>query len=157
MGPFRLLAAALLVALPISALADGEGAKPVIVRAHGDALVLWDATSVVAQVVRDKAGDDDANARLQRGALKALVETVPHLQDAKRITVRVLYNRTGEVSPVYNAATFAGVERYATLEISGTDARSDKEKWKEAAMSSGPATTLPHSITFTIIGKLPPR
>jgi len=136
------------------ARADSEGDRPVIARAGADALVLWDATAIVAQIVSDKASDADANGRLANGALKALVQVAPRLAAAKSITVRVVYARTGAVSPVYGAATFAGVERYATLEISGADAKADTGKWKEAALDG---SALPKNLTFTVTGKLPPR
>jgi hypothetical protein len=151
------LAVVLAVGIPLAASGDALSSKPVIARLGPDALVLWDATTVVAQIVSDKATDADANVRLEHGALAALAETAPSLADAKTITVRVIYAKTGAVSPVYGAATFAGVERYATLEISGADARSDAGKWKEAAAAAGPAGLFPKSVTFTVTGVLPPR
>ena len=150
------LVVVLVVGVPLASSGDALSSKPVIARLGADALVLWDATAVVTQIVSDKATDADANVRLERGALKALAETAPSLADAKTITVRVIYAKTGAVSPVYGAATFAGVERYATLEISGADARSDAGKWKEAA-AAGTAGPFPKSITFTVTGVLPPR
>ena len=151
-----LAALALAICSTYVAQADSESDRPVIARAGADALVLWDASTLVAQIVSDKASDADANARLANGALKALVQVAPRLDRAKSITVRVVYARTGAVSPVYGAATFAGVERYATLEISGSDAKADTGKWKEAA-AGGSTSVLPKSVTFTITGKLPPR
>lgn len=151
-----LLAGLAVVCSTYVARADSESDRPVIARAGADALVLWDATTVVSQIVSDKVSDADANARLANGALRALVQVAPRLDRATSITIRVVYARTGAVSPVYGAATFAGVERYATLEISGSDAKADTGKWKEAA-AGGSASALPKSVTFRITGKLPPR
>lgn len=150
-----LLTIVLALGLAPAARADTNDVKPVIARTQGDALVLWDATELVTQIVNDRATDSDADARLANGALKALAQTAPHLSDAKTITVRVVYARTGAVSPVYGTPTFAGVERFATLEIAGPDARSDAGHWKEAAAAA--PGELPKSVTFTVTGKLPPR
>lgn len=134
---------------------DAAGEKIVLARAEGDALVLWDASDLVTQIVADRDPDPVANALLERGALRAAAQALPQLKGAKTIAVRVIYQRTGAVSPAYGAATFAGVERYALLTISAADAASDKGKWREAGTANtGP---LPANVTFAITGALPAR
>ena len=133
---------------------DAPPGKVVIARASGDATVLYDATPEVAAIVRDKLSDDAANARLQRDALRVLAKVAPELTDAQTITVRITYAQSGDVSPVYGTPTFAGVERYANLKSPAADAKSDRDKWKEGLAGTAPP---PAWITFTVVGKLPPR
>lgn len=126
----------------------------VLARPTGEALVIWDATPLVASIVAEKLSDADANALVAHDALRVLAKMQPNVERAATsITVRVIYSKTGEVSPVYGTATFAGVERYATLTARAADLRTDKGKWRELDDKAA----LPNWLTFTIIGKLPPR
>ena len=140
-------------------VANGGAAEPavpghiVLARTEADALVIWEATPEVAAIVSGKLSDADANARLERDALRVLGQEAPKLASARTITVRVIYSKTGDVSPVYGTPTFAGVERYATVTISGADASSDRDKWKELADGATP----PAWVRFDIVGTLPPR
>jgi hypothetical protein len=125
----------------------------VLARAEGDALLIWDSTAEVATIVSDKLSDAEANARLERDALRVLAAAQPKMTGAKSITVRVVFSKTGDVSPVYGSPTFAGIERYATLKIDAADASSDRDKWKELAADAMP----PAWVQFDVIGALPPR
>jgi hypothetical protein len=125
----------------------------VLARTEGDALLIWDSTVEVAAIVSGKLSDADANARLERDALRVLAAEQPKITNAKSITVRVVYSKTGDVSAVYGSPTFAGVERYATVKIDGADASSDRDKWKELADNATP----PAWVKFDVIGELPPR
>jgi hypothetical protein len=107
------------------------------------------------QIVKIKASNAAANARLERGSLRALAEIASQVSSSKSITVQVIYNETPDVNPAYGAFTFAGIEKYANLKITSADARDDKGKWREAAIAKD--GSFPRSVTFTIIGKLPPR
>jgi hypothetical protein len=127
--------------------------RVVLARAEGDALLIWDSTAEVAAIVSGKLSDADANARLERDALHVLAAEQPKVTSAKSITVRVVFSKTGDVSPVYGSPTFAGVERYATLKIDASDAASDRDKWKELADTATP----PAWVKFDVIGELPPR
>jgi hypothetical protein len=152
------LACAALLSLfaPVSTLAEDVSipGHAVLARASGEALVIWDATPLIASVVQGKLSDADANSLVAHDALRILARMQPNVdKSAKSITVRVIYNKTGEVSPVYGAATFAGVERYATLTAPAAALRTDKSKWKEL----DDKTALPAWLVFTVIGKLPPR
>jgi hypothetical protein len=140
-----------LCALVLGAAPPGHA---VLARATGEALILWDATPVVASIVRDKLSDAAANALLERDAAGVLAEMAPNVdRAATSVTVRVLYAETGAVSPVYGTPTFAGVERYASLTVSGTDARSDRDRWRQL----GPSAPLPRWLAFKVTGLLPPR
>jgi len=137
-----LVFAAAFLAVGMPALAQTDGAtKFVIARAGSDATVLYDATPDVIAIVRDKIGDEQANRLLQHDALRVLALAAPELPEARAITVRITYVRSGDVSPVYGTPTFVGVERYASLRESAPNAKSDRHR----------------QITFTVVGKLPPR
>jgi outer membrane receptor protein involved in Fe transport len=154
--------ARLRIALPFTAVlllgaatcfADEEPVpKFVVARASGSATVLYDATKQVSEIVRDKLDDEAADRRLQHEALRVLASVTPELPDAQTITIRITYAQSGEVSPVYGTPTFAGIERYANMSASAVDAKSDRDRWKE-----GVPGALPSWISFTVVGKLPPR
>jgi hypothetical protein len=126
----------------------------IVARAEGDALVIWDATAEVTEIVKDKLDDDAAKDRLKRDALEEVTLEESKLSNLTSISVRVIYTKTGDVSPVYGSPTFAGVERYAVLKMSAADVKSDRGQWKEAVAGAG---TVPSWAAFTILGSLPPR
>jgi len=126
----------------------------VLARATEDALILFDASPEVASIVAGKTDDAAANDELERESLKVLAAMLPKLDTTtKSVTVRVTYNKTGAVSPVYGAPTFAGVERYALLDVSYKDAAADRDKWKELDAKRA----VPAWLSFKVIGQLPPR
>jgi hypothetical protein len=126
----------------------------VLARTGDDALAIWDSTPEVAAIVSVKLGEADAKARLERDALRVLAQVQPKISSsAKTISVRIIYSKTGDVSPVYGSATFAGVERYAILKVNAVDAATDRDKWKELGDGAAPPTW----VQFDIVGELPPR
>jgi hypothetical protein len=150
------LAAATLTLVPLAARADV--AKPpgnvIVARTSGDALLIWDASTDIAGIVTSKTSDADANALLERDAARVLAASLSKVdKSATSITVRVIYQKTGAVSPVYGTATFAGVERYATLKLSAKDANDDRDKWREL----GDTSPAPGWFAFAVIGQLPQR
>ncbi len=150
------LCIALVIAASPGALAapSKPAGNVIVARPGGDALLIWDASSDVAAIVANKTPDSDANALLERDATKILASSLSKLdKDATTVTVRVIYNKTGAVSPVYGSATFAGVERYATLKVSAKDATSDRDRWREL----GDTAPLPAWLAYAVIGELPQR
>ena len=143
-------------ALPAASGADEPAVSGhiVLARATDEALVIWDASPVIADVVKGKLSDDDANKLVAHDALKVLAMQQPNVdKGAKSITIRIVYSKTGAVSPYYGNTTFAGIERYATLSTAAGDVATDKNNWKEL----GDSAALPSFLPFTVIGKLPPR
>jgi hypothetical protein len=126
----------------------------IVARPEGDALVIWDATTEVTAIVKDKVADPAAKDRLERDALNELVVEESKLSNVTAVNIRVVYTKTGDVSPTYGSATFAGVERYATLTMTAADLKGDRDKWKETAAGTA---ALPAWVAFTISGELPPR
>ncbi|MBD5606759.1 MAG: hypothetical protein IAI48_16950 [Candidatus Eremiobacteraeota bacterium] len=153
---------AVTIAVALAACSHGATAAPaarptgnvIVARPGGSALVIWDASADVASIVANKTSDADANALLERDASRVLADSLAKIdKDASDVTVRVIYNKSGAVSPVYGSATFAGVERYATLKLSAKDANTDRDKWREL----GDAAPPPAWFSFAITGVLPQR
>ncbi len=154
----RLARIATLVAACPCVPARADESKPpgnvIVARPAGDALLIWDASADVAAIVANKTSDAEAKTLLERDAASALAASLSKVaSDASSIALRLIYQKTGAVSPVYGSATFAGVERYATLRISGKDARSDRDRWRELAA----AKPLPPWFAFDVTGELPER
>ncbi len=154
----RLACVATLVAACTCVPARADESKPpgnvIVARPAGNALLIWDASADVAAIVANKTSDADAKTLLERDAARVLAASLSKTDiGASSITLRVIYQKTGAVSPVYGSATFAGVERYATLRLSGRDARSDRDRWHELA-GDGP---LPAWFAFDVTGELPER
>jgi hypothetical protein len=140
--------------MPLAASAEDVPGHAVLAKPDGDALVIWDASTVVASIVKTKANDTAANDLLERDAVRVMATMAPDVdKGAKTITVRVIYSKTGAVSPVYGTPTFMGIERYATLTAPASDAQSDRDKWKELDAK----TPVPSWLAFKVTGLLPPR
>ena len=147
---------ALAIALAPSPLLAGEAVpgNAVLARASGDALVLWDATTIVASIVKNKTNDATANDLLAHDATRVLGGIAPSVnKSAKTVSVEIMYNKTGDVSPVYGSPTFMGVESYATITVTISDLRAHERAWKDL----DPKSPLPASIAFKVTGELPPR
>jgi len=157
MRPFVALSFALVLGFlgaPVRAEEPPIPGHVVVARVSDDALIIWDASPEIASIVTNKTGDEAATEQLERDALRVLAQNVAKLEkSAKSVTVRVIYNKTGAVSPIYGAPTFAGVERYATLAVAYKDAVSDRDKWKELDQKHA----VPAWVAFKVIGQLPPR
>jgi hypothetical protein len=128
--------------MPAPAAPAAVPGHAVLARVEGRALVIWDSTLEVAQIVKDKLPDAAAKDRLERDALGELLLEAPNLGRARSVDVRVVYTKTG------------GVERYATLTMPAADVKRDRGRWQEAATGGG---ALPAWIEFSISGELPPR
>jgi hypothetical protein len=154
-GLLGFLMTVLVALLPVASLGElPPTGHAVVARSSGDALLLWDASSEVSVIVSTKLSDDNANVRLKRDAIRVLAASVENVsKDASSVTIRVLYNKTGAVSPAYGAATFAGVEHYAEIKMTGTEFFHDRDRWRE----SSERAPLPAWLTFRVVGQLPPR
>lgn len=143
------------VAASVPASADGAAVPGhvILARAEGDALAIWDATPEVASIVSAKLSATDAQDRLEHDALRVLADVLPKVSsNARTVTVRILYSKTGDVSPVYGTPTFAGVERYANVEVKMSDAAPERDRWKNL----GDKASLPSWVHVDVVGQLPP-
>lgn len=126
----------------------------VLARASGDALAIWDATTTVALIVKNKVPDAAANDELEHDAARVLATIAPSVnKSAKTLGVQVVYSKTGDVSPVYGSPTFLGIETYATLTVTMADLRAHARAWKDLDRK----TPLPASFAFKVTGELPPH
>jgi hypothetical protein len=130
-----------------------DAPRVILARTSGSALLLWNASPVVAEIARGHLTHTAADDRLERDALRAIASELTMLPAATTITLRILYDRIGDVSPIYGSATFAGVERYATVELDGRRARSDAGRWRELRTRD----PIPLWIRYRVIGTLPGR
>jgi hypothetical protein len=127
----------------------------VLTRAHGDALAVWDATTDLATLVNAKSSAEETLRRLESDALTVLIQKAKVLApDAKTLTVQTIYQRTGAVSPTYQVATFAGIERLFTIKaaVGGTEA-TNGAGWVQQLK----AGKVPDGVTVVVTGKLPPE
>lgn len=123
----------------------------VLARSGANATYLWNATPYVTQLVADKVSGDDAIRNLEASALEALASK-PAPSSAKQVTIRVVYERTGAVSPVYGSATFAGIETVLTMSASPKDVKAHHAAWAQNLVSG----KTPSQLKIVISGKLPP-
>ena len=136
------------------ASSDAVPGHAVLAQPGGDALIIWNASPVVAPIVRSKMSGADADALLERDAIRALAKIFPNIdKSASSITVRIIYALSGEVSPLYGNPTFKGFEQYALLNIRGRDARAERARWDDLADKA----QVPSIFTLKIVGRLPPR
>jgi hypothetical protein len=140
--------------LSASAFADDANGSFVVARRSPSGLVIWDSAPVIAQIVKSKLGDAEANALLERDALQVLAKAAPSFAASRDVVIRIVYSKTGDVSPTYGTATFAGIERYAEITLDHEQLTTDAGHWKEAAAGTG---SLPPFAQPKILGTLPPR
>lgn len=122
-------------------------------RTLGNAMILWDLTPAIASIVAQPNGDATKLATIEVAAAKVLLDRLRDVPAASRVTVRVIYQKTGEVSPVYRTATFLGVEKVLDVTAVRASAAGDKIAW-EAQLAKG---QLPTGITVDVTGALPPK
>jgi hypothetical protein len=143
--------ALVLLLLGIPARADVKG--DVFQSKGGEApFFVWDATPAVVDIVTAKQPRDAALRGLEASALDVLVEREPSLKDAKRLTVRVIYQKIGAVNPAYGTATLAGVERLFELSADASAIKSEHSSLSEALA----AGKVPSDVRVVVTGELPP-
>ena len=136
----------------VAAAADTPVGTVVLAKSTPQALLLWDSTPALAKLVGDKVGAARALATLESSAILIAAKRSPDLSSAKTITVQVIYSKTGAVSPVYNTATFAGVEKLLTVTGSPADLVQNGASYAAAILRG----SVPSTIVVSVTGKLPP-
>ena len=151
MNILRTLACVAFCALGAQAALADQG---MVVVAKGGAapLLLWDATPLVTTIVANKEPRPAAMRDLESQAMQILGERVRELPRAKTLTIRLIYQKTGAVSPVYGTATFEGIERVFELSASANDARMHAKQLADA-LGRG---SVPSGIHLDVTGALPP-
>ncbi len=155
MATRAILCSVLLVASCLD-LAIADPIRPVIgpvilARTGVQSTYLWDATPYVTQLVADKDVGDSGMHALLGTAMSAMLQEAP-ASHAMTLTLRVVYTRSGDVSPVYGTLTFNGVEKVATLTASRGAIMKFGAVWAQD-LANG---KFPHDFKVEITGKLPP-
>lgn len=132
--------------------AAGDTGTVVVAKAGTAPLLLWDATPLVTAIVANKQPRDAALRDLESQAMRILGEHANALQHAKTLAIRVIYQKTGAVSPIYGTATFEGIERVFELTAPAAEARL---RARELADDIGRGS-VPRGISLNVTGKLPP-
>lgn len=120
-------------------------------RSGSAATYIWNATPYVAKLVADQHFGDRGIQDLEETALQVLVAKAP-LSHAQTMSVKIVYERNGSVSPVYGTPTFAGIEAVATLSAKRADLLRNSNVWQQS-LSKG---AVPSGLTIAVTGKLPP-
>jgi hypothetical protein len=139
---------------PMLASAAVRPVEGTLVMARGGAqpLYLWNATNYVAHLVTDKLLGTDGMRALEASALQALVEKISG-NTAKVVSLRVVYAKTGAVSPAYGTPTFAGMENVLTVTADRQSLLKHVASW-QANIASG---RTPAGVRIEVSGALPPQ
>jgi hypothetical protein len=132
--------------LPPAAHADVPG-NVIMAKAGDDPLFIWDATPAVQTELAKKQDTKASLGDLELAAAQILSDKLRSMKSLQQASVQIVYQKIGAVSPEYGTATFAGIEKLATIHATRAAI--------EAATSG--ATSLPPGFTVTIIGTLPPQ
>jgi len=136
----------------ITSAAENPQGAIVLAKASGKAVILWQATPEVAQLVAQKTASGTAMLKLELDAIRVIQTQLHNLARPSSVTVNVLYARTGDVSPVYKVATFGGFEKLLTVTVSAGALKSTKG-WNDRLQRGH----LPAGTTVHVTGKLPPQ
>lgn len=145
---------AIWIGLSGAALAAGLESQGTVVvaKTQGKAMILWDLTPAVAPIVAQPGTADSKLVQIEVAAAKVLLGHLNEMSAATSVTVRAIYQKTGDVSPLYRTATFLGVEKVLEVTAPRASAASNKTAW-QAQLDKG---QLPTGITVTVTGALPP-
>jgi hypothetical protein len=151
-APFRVTA--IVVALAVStfgvARADAPPGTVVVARSAPDALLIWDASLAVGDLIVARRTGDDGLRALESDGVSILAARAQRLH-AKSIELRIQYAATGVVGAAYQASTFANATqllvRTAPRALIGTRAR----EW-QAAIAAHHA---PQGLGVRVVGAFP--
>jgi len=122
----------------------------IVARSGTAAVLLWDATSTVASMLQKKVPDDVILSTIELKCARMLALKAPALPKARTIEIRVIYARTGAVSPIYGTPDFVSFERLLTVGAAASVLRKGG-----VAMVQGPTIKNNRSFRITVTGKLP--
>jgi hypothetical protein len=130
---------------------DGPKGTVIMAKAAPKALLIWNASPAVADLVTGNQLGDDGLRELESDGVGILANRASSLK-ATRMELRIIYEQSGAVSPVYGTATFAGYEHVLTLVAARADIERNAEEWMKE-ISGG---TAPRGLDIVVTGKLPP-
>jgi len=121
-------------------------------RLHGDASAIWDASDELAALIAKKTSNEQILVTLEADATRVLVNRAQTLRDpVDTFKVFVIYARTGAISPTYQVATFAGLERLLSVKAAMPGARNG-QGWSDLVRAGKP----PKDLDIEVTGSLPP-
>ncbi|MDE2482725.1 MAG: hypothetical protein KGN02_11090 [bacterium] len=123
----------------------------VMARAGSSPIFLWNATDYVAKLVSDKVLGDDGMHALEATAVTGLAQKVAS-SSAATVAIRVVYAKTGAVSPVYGTPTFTGMENVLTISAPRGALVKNAGPWA-TQLADG---KVPAGVKIVVSGKLPP-
>lgn len=123
----------------------------ILARVGPQSTYVWDASQYIAQLVTDKQLDDQGMHALEATAVGELAVQAKS-SSARTLAVTIIYQRTGAVSPVYNVATFTGVEKLCTIAVTRADVAENGAAWSNEIADGH----VPHDVAIKVTGKLPP-
>jgi hypothetical protein len=137
--------------LPLAApAADQPPGIVIVARRAPTALLIWDASTAVGNLVIARRSGDDGMRALEADAVAIMAAHVPALR-AQRIEVRVQYAATGVVGAAYQASTFANATQLATVAAERSLVSSRAVAWQRD-LASG---RTPHDLSVHVIGAFP--
>jgi len=157
MRNITLMIGAMLSLVASSLPGTGAPARPIIgtlilAKENGNALLIWDCTRELASLVARKTKPEDEIKTLKTDAVRALLQNSKRLaKTATTLTVRVVYNRVGEIDPRYGTPTFQGVERLMMLEAPVPLIPKAAASWIHAIETASPTK----GLTVQVTGKVP--
>jgi len=149
---------ALLVALASQPAISDTAIRPadgpiVLARSGATAIYLWDASPYVASLLKEGVTSDAGMRALEATAVSILADKASTNADARTLSIRVVYQKTGAVSPAYGTATFNGIEKVMTVSLMRDDAvRSGKQFASDVA-----AGNVPSQVHIDVTGVLPSK
>jgi hypothetical protein len=148
----RLLCLALIIvttafALPGRANAAIEGSV-IMAKAGADPVFIWDASISVASELVKKQTTEQSLTNIELLAAQVAAAKLQAMKTLDKISIQVIYTKSGAVSPKYGGPIFAGVEHLVTVSTTRAAAES-------ASLAN--ATALPAGFTANVTGTLPPQ
>ncbi len=144
-------------AFAVSAFAQGRAqdvtprGTVVVTRTQPDALLLWDASPVVADLIAAKTASPQSMATLESAAMRIAAQHASQLSHAGNVPVEVLYARTRYISPAFPNAVYAGTIRLLSITCSVAEAAQNGEHYADE-LGNG---TVPSAVDIVVSGKLP--
>lgn len=137
-----------------ASLAKADAPNPdsiVVAKRSGHAIVVWDASPEVKTALEKKTPDEQISNDLETAAVRILMDQAKTLTAASDIRVKVVYDRTGDVSPAYKASTFSGIEHLLYVSAPRASATGKTAAWT-ADLDRG---KVPDGVTVEVTGKYP--
>ena len=130
--------------------AETSSGTVVVAKTAPDALFMWDASPVVADLVIAQKAPDAGMRDLEIAAIKILAARAPNMR-ANQLEIRAGYAATGVVGAAYQAATFANASPLFTIRAKRTDVLAHAKQW-ESDLAAGRA---PKAASIVETGKFP--